>query len=177
MIGILPELKMARRLSATHHARWMGSCLYILKMLICGDKFFMGAQQRADLLMFAYYIIYIHFNYWFSCTKMADAPAITLSLYRDLEAWQVRDPKGGKVALKKLELHLDYLSGRSVILGMASDRVDDATKRAMADALSEVMEQATPVAAGCKPRLPQMGPNKTLADFVDEESVVFFQVH
>ena len=76
---------MAKRLSATHHARWMGACLYILKMLLCMDHFKLSPKQQSDVLMHAYYIIYIHFFFWFSCQKMADAPLLTLLLHHDLQ--------------------------------------------------------------------------------------------
>ena len=63
----------------------MGACLYILKMLICNKHFTLGPKQQIDVLMFSFYMVYIHFFYWMSCTRMADAPFLTLSLYKDLE--------------------------------------------------------------------------------------------
>ena len=32
-------LEITKKLSAVHHARWMGSAIYILKMFICRDLF------------------------------------------------------------------------------------------------------------------------------------------
>ena len=106
-------------------------------MLISGDNFVLGAQQKADILMLSFYIIYVHFLYWFSCTKMSDAPVLTLALHRDLRAWKARDPDGAHAAVKKLDHHMWHLSGRSAILALASDCVDDATKAAMASALMQ----------------------------------------
>ena len=63
LAGFLPHLKMAKRLSATHHARWIGACLYILKMLICNKHFTLGPKQQIDVLMFSFYMVYIHFFY------------------------------------------------------------------------------------------------------------------
>ena len=86
LVGFESILKMAWRLSATHHARWMRTCIYILKIVLCSDFFKVGAQQMADLLVLCFYIIYVHFWYRMSCPVLADAPFLTLSLHRDLTA-------------------------------------------------------------------------------------------
>ena len=165
---------MTKRLSATHHARWMGSCLYILKMLISGELFVLGAQQKVDVMVLAFYIIYVHFFYWFSCPRLADAPFLTLALHRDLTAWRTRDLNGAKAGQRKVDLHTDYLSGRSAILSLASDKVDDATKEAMAAALLS-FDSKTRVEMG-RPSTPRIYDDSTLADFISEESWLFFQV-
>ena len=47
---------------------------------------------------------------------MADAPYLILNLHRDLTAWKARDPRGAKAGLRKVDLHTEYLGGRSVVL-------------------------------------------------------------
>ena len=123
--------------------------------------------------MMSFYIIYIHFLYWFSCTKMADTPMLTLVLHRDLREWKSRDRIGSLAAVKKIDLHTWYLCGRSVILALASDQVDDATKQAMATAL--LQQPNSKVECG-KPTLPHVYEESTLPDFVNGESWLFFQV-
>ena len=110
LAGFLQILEMAMRLSETHHARWMGSCLYILKMLLSGELFPLGPQQKVDVLMLSFYIIYIHFFFWISCRRMADAPWLTLTLHQDLTAWIARDADGAQAGRKKV----DGVSHRSV---------------------------------------------------------------
>ena len=165
---------MAKRLHGTHHARWMGDCLYILKMLLVGDHFVLSASQKGDLREFSFYIIYMHFFYWFSATVTANIPGLTLELHRDLEAWKSRDDKGAKAAIKKVDRHTEYLSGRSVIFALASDKTPDSTKQAMASKLL-TFDPRTNIELG-KPSMPRIYEDSTLVDFVDEESWCIFQV-
>jgi hypothetical protein len=164
---------MAMRLSATHHARWMGAALYILKILICSEEFPLSATQQVDILMMSSYLIYVHFPNWFKCGRMADAPGLTLQLHHDLKAWASRDPAGASAALKKLDFHTDYLNGRNVVYAFASDRVDDATKEAMAKKL--LATERVDVDVG-KPALPRVYSDSTLPDFIDCDSWLFFEV-
>ena len=152
----------------------MGACLYILKMLICGEHFILGTQKQIDVLTFSFYIVFVHFFYWMSCTRMADAPYLTLSLHHDLVDWHARDAKGAKAAKKKVNLHTDYLCGRSAILALASDKVSVETKEAMVTALKSFDPQ-TYVEMG-KPTMPVIDKDSQLEEFVTEESWLFFQV-
>ena len=65
LCGYMSLLKMQNRLSATHHARWMGSCIYIFKMLVCIGQpgFDLNPQDQIHVVKLAYYIIYIHCLY------------------------------------------------------------------------------------------------------------------
>ena len=105
---------------------------------------------------------------------MADAPFLTLSLYKDLEDWPARNLKGAKAAQKKVGLHTYYLTGCSVILALASEKVSEETKEAMAAALKTHDPQAH-VEMG-KPTMPEIDEDSRLEDFVTEESWLFFQV-
>ena len=143
-------------------------------MLICNKHFTLVPKQQIDVLMFSFYMVYIHLFYWMSCTRMADAPFLTLSLYKPLEDWLARNLKGAKAAQKKVDLHTDYLTGRSVILALASEKVSEETKEAMAAALKTHDPQAH-VEMG-KPTMPEIDEDSRLEDFVTEESWLFFQV-
>ena len=132
LIGIIPTLEMTKRLGETHQARWTGNLRYMLKMLLCLDHFPLGTQQQMDLIAHCFYIIYIHVFFWFSATHMADIPFLTLTLRQDLVAWHARDHGAAQAALRKVDLHTEYLTGRSVILALASEQVDERTKGAMA---------------------------------------------
>ena len=80
-------------MGAIHHARWMATAIYIMKMLICGeDRFQMGQRQGNAVLNIAYFIICIYGRYWFAAPMPAEAPFLTLSLWRDLNEWAIRDP-------------------------------------------------------------------------------------
>ena len=166
---------MAWKLGEIHHARWMGSCRFILKILLCLSFFYLGPTQKADVLAHAFYIVYIHFYYWFNATWLADIPLLTLQLHEDLVLWQKRDPDAARAALRKVDLHTDYLSGRSVIFALASKKVDNKTKQAMVEALKAV-ERGIPVEKG-NPELPRIYDDSKLPDFINEESWMFFEVN
>lgn len=172
--GDQANLEMTKRLNNTHHARWMGSCLYILKMLICGDEIVLGAQQKADIRVMSFYIVYVHFYFWFSCPRMADAPFLTLALHADLSEWASRDPAGARAGQRKVDLHTEYLTGRSVVLALASEKVGDTTKKAMVAALL-TFDSNTRVELG-RPPMPRVYDDSKLEDFISEESWLFFQL-
>ena len=180
LTGFVSELKMARRLSNTHHARWMGSCLYILKMVVCGGWFFLSAQQQEDVLQLAQYIVHVHFLYWFSCTKLCDAPVLTLQLHRDLTAWASRDEQATKAAVRKLDLHLDYVNARNVTMALASSLLDSDSKAKLAATILEHDPRDEtgnyPQFPLGKPAMPRIYDDSTLPDFVSEESWIFFDV-
>ena len=165
---------MTKRLNATHHARWMGNIIHILKMLLVGEHFPLSVQQQADILVMSYFIIYVHFFYWFSCTRMAEIPVLLLELRGDLLAWRSRDANGAKAALRKVDLHMEYLTGRSVIVALASEKLSLETKDAMATALKAVPVD-THIEMG-KPDIPRVYEDSKLEEFVTEESWLFFKV-
>ena len=56
--------------------------LYILNIFIAGDKLDLGPRQRMHVTKLTFFIVYIHFYYWFKCTSVQDAPHLTLQLYK-----------------------------------------------------------------------------------------------
>ena len=62
-------------------------------------------------------------------------PVLILSLYQDLTEWRCRDEIIACAGLKKVDLHTEYLGGRTAILTLASDKVTDEMKDAMAEKL------------------------------------------
>ena len=63
LAGFRKILQMAKRLHATHHARWMETCIYLLNIVLCSDFFDVGARL-ADKLVLCFYVIYVHFWYF-----------------------------------------------------------------------------------------------------------------
>ena len=51
----------------------MGTCIYLLYVILCSDFFVVGEQQLADMLVLFFYVIYVHRWYWMSWPVMADA--------------------------------------------------------------------------------------------------------
>ena len=88
ILGYTTELKMAKQLSAIHHARWMSSTIYILKMFLCQNVFEHSLKEHADIREMTKFIVFIYFFYWFKCPNLPDVPALTLNLYKDLIRWE-----------------------------------------------------------------------------------------
>ena len=173
LVGELEEPQMAKTLSPIHHARWMSSAIYILKMFICQDVFKPGSQYENDIYYMSWFLVYVYFLYWFRCTNLADAPILTLDLHHDLESWNAIDKEGSQAAIRKMDLHTDYLNGRSVVLTFASNLVNSETKELMARKLLEI----TPVNIQCgKPQAPRVYQESSLEDYIDEESWLFFKL-
>ena len=167
---------MTKRLNATHHARWMGNIIQILEMLLVGEHFLLSFQQKVDVLVMSFFIIYVHFYFyfWFSCTRMAEVPVLFLELREDLLEWRDRDANGAKAALHKADLHMEYLTGRSVILALASKKLSVETKDAMSSALKAIPVDSH-VLMG-KPEIPRVYKDSKLEEFISEESWHFFKV-
>jgi hypothetical protein len=168
-----PELKWSRKLGAIHHARWMAAIIYLLKMLILGPtRFSLSAAQQRRLMDMAFFILYVYALYWFSVPVAADAPFLTLSLWKDLNRWKARDKELSRACQRKLDLHTWYLNALLVLLGLWSSKVDDNTKVEMVMRL--LASPQTPLTPG-KPDRPRVYEEKELPDFVSD-SWHFFQV-
>ena len=176
LIGMIPDLVWAEFVGQCHHARWMAPDIYTLKMLICGEeRFQMGQKQAKGLLDLGYFLLYIYGRYWFAAPVAADAPFLTLSLWKDLQKWAARDPSLSAALTRKLDRHTWYLSGRHVVFALFSDKVEDATKRKMADAMKRPENAGQEIPPG-KPDLPEINANSNLEDYINHESWLLFQV-
>ena len=155
-------------MGAVHHAKWMGASLYILKMVIVGlDKIGLDAFQEHGLLDMAFFIVYLYSYYWFSIPVSADAPHLTLMLWKDLKKWAARNPALSAVCLKKLDLHTWYLSPRSILLALFSSQVSDESKTAITIAMKENPPILLDIG---KPEKPKIYHDSTLSSFVNSES-------
>ena len=174
--GVDPNLKWTDKAGAIHHARWMAAAIYILKMLLCGEsRFPMGQRQAKGLLDLAYFIVYVFARYWFASPVPADAPFLTLSLWKDIHEWASRDPSLSAVLKRKLDGHTWYLSGRHVVFSLFSSKVDSSTKKKIADAMLLPENEPCDIPPG-KPTLPKISPDSCLEDFVDWESWLLFKL-
>ena len=69
------------------------------------------------------------------------------------------------LAVRKLDAHTDYLSGRSVVLSLASDLVSDETKQKISEAI--IKTEAVDLDCG-EPKAPRVYSDSSLEDFVNE---------
>lgn len=68
---------------------------------------------------------------------MAEIPVLLLR--GDLLAWRSRDANGAKAALRKADLHMEYLTGRSMVVALASKKLPVETKDAISMALKAIL--------------------------------------
>ena len=170
------ELEWSGKVGPIHHARWMAAGIAALKMVICGEnRFPMGQMKAQGLVDLAYFLICIYGRYWFAVPVAANAPFLTLSLWKDLHSWAVRNPALSASTLRTLDRHTWYLCGRNLSLSLFSHLVPDETKRSIADAMLLPENEACEIPLG-KPDLPEINPESSLEDFVTSETWFLFQV-
>ena len=171
-----PELKWSGVVSAIHHARWMNGGTATFKMVACGEERFpIGQMQAKGLLDLVFFIICIYGRYWFASPVTADAPFLTLALWKDLHSWAARDPALSACMLRTLDRHTWYLNRRNLSLSLFSRLVPDETKRKIADAILSPENEPCDIPLG-KPDLPPISPDSFLEDFVTSETWFLFQV-
>ena len=90
-----------------------------------------------------------------------------------MKSWESLDEVGAIAASRKLDLHLDYLTGKNVVFAFASDMVEDSEKAKMAETLVETTK--VNISLG-KPRTLSVYNDSALHHFIDEESWLFFNV-
>ena len=147
-----------------------------MKMSICGPDYFQMSQMQANGLKdLVFFIICIYGRYWFAAPMPAEAPFLTLSLWRDIERWASHDASLSSSLLRTLSRHTWYLTGRLITVSLFSRMVDEATKREIVVALLLLENEECEIPLG-KPELPPIHPESTLASFVTPESWFLFQV-
>ena len=145
-------------------------------MIICGQQHSqLSAMQFRNCLDMGYFIICIFARHWLAAGIAANAPLLTLTLWEELQQWKARDPELVKKCTSKLNNHTWYLSGRHVTMALCSNKVDNQTKRQIADALLKPENKASPIPPG-KPELPSLGEGMKLFNYVNHESWLLFQV-
>ncbi|QQP55733.1 Uncharacterized protein Cc8K152 [Caligus rogercresseyi] len=148
----------------------MGAVIYVLKMIICGEKHVkVGQAKFKGLLDLGFFFLGIYARYWFASPVAADAPFLTWSMWHDLQRWKSRDKILATKAQEKLELHTWYLTGRAMFYLFFSRLVEDSLKRILADTLLLPENAPCEIPPG-KPDLPKITEESSLEDFVNSET-------
>ena len=144
----------------------MGDLHYNLLVIIV-------ATQQHSVTDLAFFIVYIYPYYWFAIPVSADVPFLTLTFWKDLKRWAVRDPALSSVCIKKLDMHTWYLSPRCILLSLFSNLVEEDMKSDIARAL--LQNPYCPVQMG-KPDRSRGYEDSTLSSFVTGESWLIFKL-
>jgi len=150
----------------------MGTLLYVLKMVIVGPgKLKLRISQKHGLFNLTFFIVYLYSYYWFSIPVAADAPHLTLMLWKDFKRWTVRDHDLSSVCLKKLDMHTWYLSPRNITLALFSKQVDDVKM-----CYNQCFENSQSQVDFRNPKKLQIYEESTLYSFVNNEYWLFFEL-
>ena len=136
--GSLPQGITIYSPGAPHHARWMGSMTYTMKITLfrhqLRDIFDDGVLDMIQEL--AVFLALFYVPYWLRCTYSADAPKLDLDLLIKLEEGMKKLPtplmkEMAEASYKKMKDHLWYISERLVPLALFSPNVSDTEKCAI----------------------------------------------
>ena len=142
-------------------------------MIVGKDCFNLSVSQGHGVLELGCFIVYVYSYYWFAIPVPAEAPFMTLSLWKGLQRWAAREPSLSSACIRKLDLHTWYVSPSHVPLALFSKMVLVKTKEAIVKALHE--NPPSPVLMG-KPERPRIYEDSTLESFVTSEAWLFFKV-
>ena len=151
----------------------MSKVIFILKIFIVGDRFKLSNNDRSAIRNLTEFIIYLYAYYWFKIPVASDAPFLTLQLWKDLKGWEANNKKIAIACIKKLDRHTWYIMAHHIVFSFWSKMVEEETKEEMAKSLLSFSK--VDVACG-KPDVPRIYEDSTLADFVNAESWLLFQV-
>ena len=144
-----------KRPGAIHKARWMGKVIYAVKLSLLSteaEKVMDPSNEKRHLILqpkdtkklkrIAMFLLYVCIPWWFRCTSAIAGPFDDLNLMQSLHKYSKIDPIVGSRALKKLKLHLWYLTEEIVLLSLFDYHVENSEKRIIADTLLKVEESA-----------------------------------
>ena len=171
-----------RKSGAVHHARFMASSLYILKiaMYLHQDDFGLTKQEKKEIDILAEFIALIYAPYFLQSPLAIDAPRLDRDLFNDLESYQQCFPlhslqhKLITAARESVLRHLWYLTEENVIFALFDTILTAQERKEMADTLIGIPKPVD-FETG-KPRFPieRMGYDQHLKSFIGERSWLFF---
>ena len=137
-----------RKPGAIHKARWMAKVLYAIKLSLMSNEaekimdsknpnrhLILAPNETRKLKRFTMFLLYVYVPWWFKCTSPTLAPYLDMQLIKTLFDFKQVDLVVAKSALKKLELHLWYLTEEMIPLALFDDEVPLEEKNDIAGAM------------------------------------------
>lgn len=191
----LPHMSFKfKKPGAIHKARWMAKVIYAVKLSLlsteaekvrdpANDKKHLILQSKdiKKLKRFAMFILYVYVPWWFRCSSSISAPRVDLTLIKTLHRYKQIDSTVASSALKKLQLHMWYLTEEMVPLSLFDDDVAKEDKMAIAETLLKTEESSTSIPkkrkGNGKPSFPPLvNQDTSLADLTGEDSWYYFKL-
>ena len=172
-----------RKPGALHRARFMASCLYILKLFIFHDQLRatdITPEESQDIEILAEYIALLHAQYFLQSPLASAAPRLDRNFWISLNEYQ-QCFSVNEVAYDVIEgvkksvlLHLWYLTEQLVVLGLFDDDLPDDERKAVA---TKLMSTSRPSHFNVgKPAFPtdRMSGHPSLDVFIGKNSWLLF---
>lgn len=123
---------------AYHMARWMAKVIYCLKMYLFRKELKLTASETKNLTEFSLFATHIYVPAWILCPVPSDAPVNDLQLLSRIEQYGEINKNVASAATKKLKNHLWYLGTEMVWLSLFSNKVANAEKQLIVEAMTAV---------------------------------------
>ncbi|ESN91269.1 hypothetical protein HELRODRAFT_182127 [Helobdella robusta] len=123
---------------AYHMARWMAKVIYCLKMYLFRNEFKLTATETKSLTEFCLFATHIYVPAWMLCPIPSDAPVNDLQLLSRIEQYSENNKNVASAATKKLKNHLWYLGTEMIWLSLFSNKVANAEKQLIVEAMTAV---------------------------------------
>lgn len=130
---------------ALHHARFLASCLYIMKLCMLKDVLPPGLvtpDMRTNIDRMALFISLFH-GPWFLQSRLAIvAPRLDLQLWHNMCEYERVDPAIAEAVKRSILRHQWYLTESLVVFGMFDNDTDKEVRQAMANTLLQTQRPA-----------------------------------
>ena len=126
-----------RKPGAVHHARYMESCLYILKITMLQDNLPRGmltANMKQGINRMAHYIALFHASYNLKVRIAPAAPRLDLKLWKEMSIYENIDHDVAAEVKQSLARHQWYLTEELVVFALFDKELPEEQKRKIASA-------------------------------------------
>ncbi|CAL9702276.1 unnamed protein product [Knipowitschia caucasica] len=151
----------------------MAKAIYALKIWMFRDQFRLTIREEKGIRDICLFTVRLYITAWYRSPEATSAPRLDLQLLKDLDAYKTQHPEISKIAVKKLQGHLWYLSEELVALAFFDDEVRPETKVKMVQSLNNVSDQIPMKRATVDCSVIQ---EKKLEDFVTFNTRRFFSI-
>jgi hypothetical protein len=118
---------------AYHHARFMGKCIYLLKMFILSPIFpVITAAQLRSLMRLVKFVLAIYGRNFLSTGVPSHTPLNVYNLYYELHSYRSIDNQISRKAVTVFSRHEWYLTEEMVMMALFDSRVSHDLKQMMA---------------------------------------------
>lgn len=113
----------------THHARWMGKGLYVLKIFLFRKQFRLTAKEARAVKSLSLFVALIYVRFWNEAPRGVQAPRNDLSFLQALQEYPNKPVAAA--AITAFTRHMWYLAEHLVGLAFFDEKVDVVTKGKM----------------------------------------------